>query len=145
MSLSFLSRYVMAVRSVKTGRVEERKKSIAGLMKHTCRDITEEVMALPDLNQLSILILPNGILFTYPNMELVDIPTGTWCHSMFLRCNIILFTSAMFESHWEIKLCKTVTLHELCAGLFVSKVKQQMLPIVILPNFIFKLQFALLD
>ncbi len=55
---------------------EERKESRAELMKHTCCDITEEVTALSGLNQLSVLILPNCILFTSHNMQLLHISLG---------------------------------------------------------------------
>lgn len=58
------------------GEEEERKGSRAGLMKRRCRDITEEATAPSGLNQLSILILPNAILFTYHNMQPLDIPRG---------------------------------------------------------------------
>lgn len=60
-------------------------------------------------------------------------PTGTWCRSMSLSYNPIFFTSAMFDSHWEIKLFKMAALHELCVY-FGWKVKRQMPSTVIWPK-----------
>lgn len=77
LSLPTLCGYEMAVGSVKTGQGEEKRtESRAGLMKHTCRGTTEEVMAPSGLNQLSILILPNGILFTHQYTQPLYIPLG---------------------------------------------------------------------
>lgn len=47
---------------------EERKESVAGLMKHTCW--------VAGLNQHSVLILPTAFLLTYHNMQLLHIPLG---------------------------------------------------------------------
>lgn len=115
---------------------EEREESRAGLMKHTCCDITEEVTAPSGLNQLSVLILPNCILFTSHNMQPLHIPLG---HDGALRCRAVIqsLSPRTDFTHSESVNCFKWLPCMNCVQLlcyFRWKVKQQMPSTIIRPK-----------